>query len=76
MSSATNEKVNGNGAASSKEASIDIEKKDNEDHLIEDATESLAAQIDPLAEKRLLRKLDWVFMPMFTAICERSHRLS
>ncbi len=26
--------------------------------------------IDPDAEKRLLKKLDWILLPMFTVICE------
>ena len=25
--------------------------------------------IDPIAEKKLLRKLDWTLIPMFTIIC-------
>jgi hypothetical protein len=28
--------------------------------------------IDPIAEKRLLRKLDMIMLPMFTIICESS----
>ena len=28
--------------------------------------------IDPVAEARLLRKLDWILLPMFTAICAYS----
>lgn len=29
--------------------------------------------IDPVAEARLLRKLDWILLPMFTAICKLLH---
>jgi hypothetical protein len=27
--------------------------------------------IDPEAERKLLRKLDWTLLPLFTLICER-----
>jgi len=27
--------------------------------------------LDPVAEKRLVKKLDWILMPMFTLICAR-----
>jgi hypothetical protein len=30
-------------------------------------------EIDPVAEARLLRKLDWILLPMFTAICKLLH---
>ena len=25
--------------------------------------------IDPVAEKKLVKKLDWIFLPLFTVIC-------
>lgn len=30
---------------------------------------SRAIEIDPIAEKRLVRKLDWILLPLFTIIC-------
>jgi len=27
-------------------------------------------EIDPLAERRLLRKFDWYLLPLFTLLCE------
>ncbi len=39
--------------------------------------ESTSAQsdngIDPVAEKKLLRKLDWILLPLTTLICEFSY---
>jgi hypothetical protein len=29
-------------------------------------------QIDPEAERKLVRKLDWMLLPLFTLICESS----
>lgn len=26
-------------------------------------------EIDPVAERKLVKKLDWVLLPLFTAIC-------
>lgn len=30
--------------------------------------------IDPEAERRLVKKLDWILLPLFTAICECTRR--
>jgi hypothetical protein len=32
-------------------------------------------EIDPEAERRLVRKLDWILLPLFTLICEHLLRL-
>lgn len=39
---------------------------------IEKNEDFTAYVIDPIEEKRLLRKLDWSLLPMFTATCEIS----
>jgi hypothetical protein len=32
--------------------------------------------LDPVAEKRLVKKLDWILMPMFTLICMLNSHMS
>ena len=34
------------------------------------ASTPASVDIDPEAERRLLKKLDWILLPLFTAICE------
>lgn len=48
------------------EAVTDSEKADAESHSERAPTPG----IDPQAEARLVRKLDFVLLPLFTAICE------
>ncbi|EAU82287.2 hypothetical protein CC1G_08899 [Coprinopsis cinerea okayama7 len=56
----------------SKASDVDVEKIEHTGSAVDSApstkTESETYEIDPVAEKKLLKKLDWVFMPMFTAI--------
>ncbi|TFK23380.1 MFS general substrate transporter [Coprinopsis marcescibilis] len=49
-----------------------LELDDKVESVREEDGETQHYVIDPEAEKRLLRKTDWVLLPMFTAICETS----
>ena len=42
---------------------VEVDSKPSEDTSLVD--------IDPVEEKKLLRKLDLILLPLFTAICER-----
>jgi hypothetical protein len=40
------------------------------------ASTPVSVDIDPEAERRLLKKLDWVLLPLFTAICKSPPRIA
>lgn len=50
--------------------------EDNEKAPIQDAESTTSAdEIDPVAEKLLRRKLDWILLPLFTVACRSSYRI-
>ncbi len=50
--------------------------EDNEKAPIHDGESTTSADgIDPVAEKLLRRKLDWILLPLFTIVCMSSHHI-
>ena len=52
------------------EEGLKPEAGDGRDEKASVASTPVSVDIDPEAERRLLKKLDWVLLPLFTAICE------
>jgi len=50
-------------------ASSDYEKGGSDDRIESVKDNEVEIAIDPVAEAKLLKKLDWTLLPMFTLIC-------